>query len=59
MLFFGIAGCCCFGLISCGIAVWNYRYKQAKMAGKTIADCTSSVYWCERQLTTAGYLSGC
>jgi len=29
------------------------------MAGKTIADCTSSVYWCERQLTTAGYLSGC
>jgi len=44
MLIFGIAGCCCFGLISCGIAVWNYKYKQAKMAGKTIADCTGSVY---------------
>jgi len=22
---FVIAGCCCFGLISCGIVVWNYR----------------------------------
>ena len=58
MLIFEIAGCCCFGLISCGIAVWNYRYKHAKMAGKIIADCTSSVYWCERQLTAAG-TSGC
>jgi len=58
MLIFGIAGCCCFDLISCGIAVWNYRYKQAKMVGKTIADCTGSVYWCERQLTAAG-ASGC
>jgi len=43
MLMFVIAGWCCFGLISCAIAVWNYKYKQTKMAGKTIADCTSSV----------------
>jgi len=54
MLMFVIAGCCCFGLISCRIAVWNYRYKQAKMAEKTIAYCTGSVYWCERQLSAAG-----
>jgi len=25
MLMFVIAGCCCFGLISSGFAVWNYR----------------------------------
>jgi len=53
-----IGVCCCFNLISCGIAVWNYRYKQAKMAEKTIVDCTGSVYWCEQQLTAAG-ASGC
>jgi len=27
------------------------------MAGKTIANYTGSVYWCERQLTAAGYMS--
>jgi len=45
---FVIAGYCCFGYISCGIAVWNYRYEQAKMAGKIIADYTGYVYWYER-----------
>jgi len=51
---FMIARCCFFGLLSCGIAVWNYRYKQAKMAGNHSADCTGSVYCCrllEWQLT--------
>jgi len=27
------------------------------MAGKTIADCTGSVYWCKRQLIVVGSLS--
>ena len=43
MLMFVIAGCCRFGLSSCRIAVWNYKYKQAKMAGNHSADCTGSV----------------
>jgi len=34
------------------------RYKQAKMAEKTIADCIGFVYWCVWQFTAAG-ASGC
>jgi len=55
---FAIVGCCCIGLISCEIAVSNYRSKQANLAGIHSADCTGFFYWREQQLTTVGGFFG-